>query len=183
MKDSYILFALKDSLVAIWILNAFSLFHRFHFGVFRLTTWQRMRENEIEIDRKRDKKKCVVRFVHQLHKFSYGCGLRQYSTVVEWHMHEHPTETPCTKGDTKERKTAANKDLVSFSCCAIMNAKFTLALQHSTSAVYLLKWLWSIIHTEFQCKRKLCICKQQTIKLERKRLKNLQQWNTKFLAL
>lgn len=136
-----------------------------------MSAWQRMIEKKKEREwqkqkgRKREKEECVVRFVHQLHKFTYGCGLRQYSTGVEWRMHEHPTETPCTKGDTTERKTAANKDLVRFSCCAIMNAKFTWALQHSAGAVYLLKWLWSIIRTEFQCKRKLCICKQQTIKL------------------
>lgn len=71
--------------------------------------------------------------------------------------------------DTKWRKTAANKDLVRFSCCAIMNAKFTLALQHGTSAVYLLKWLWSIIHTEFQCRKEIVYLQTTDNKIVKKK--------------
>lgn len=114
--DSY-LFALKDCLVAIPILYAF--FNRFRVRVSlsfcsNARVW------------------CVVKFIHQLHKFTYGCGLRsQYSNSVKWRVHEHPTET-VQEGETprKTDKQTHSTDFRMFQLLCFNECKiYILALQ------------------------------------------------------
>lgn len=104
---------------------------------------------------------CVVKIVHQLHKFTLW-PLRQYSNGVEWREHtRHPNGNQLKTTDPGIMYTK-RKDLVRFSLGSA--CEFTLALK--SSAYLLMVWLLKYHSWNFKCKKEMFICKQQTIKTE-----------------